>query len=73
MENFQFIPVLSRENSNQWKGEKGYVHEVYKKNYSAKPPAQFYICGWKVMILEAVGNLKKIGYLKEDIRYELYD
>jgi CDP-4-dehydro-6-deoxyglucose reductase len=70
---FRYIPVLSRESSGDWKGEKGYVHEIYKQLYAEKKEVQFYICGWKVMILEAVENLKQMGFEKADIKYELYD
>jgi NAD(P)H-flavin reductase len=73
MAGFNYIPVLSREDSPGWKGEKGYVHEVYKRLFADKKELQFYICGWKVMILEAVENLKQMGFEKADIRFELYD
>lgn len=73
LKNFKFIPVLSRASEEKWKGERGYVHAVYKKLFPEKREAQFYICGWKVMIMEAVENLKQIGYEKGDIKYELYD
>jgi NAD(P)H-flavin reductase len=72
LSDFKFIPVLSRADDG-WSGERGYVHAVYKKLFPEKREAQFYICGWKVMILEAVENLKAIGYGKEDIKFELYD
>jgi ferredoxin-NADP reductase len=73
LDNFKYIPVLSRESSASWKGEKGYVHPVYKELFKDKKEVQFYICGWKVMILEAVENLKQMGFEKADIKYELYD
>jgi CDP-4-dehydro-6-deoxyglucose reductase len=69
---FTFIPVLSRAEEG-WKGRQGYVHIIYEELFASHPPAQFYICGWKVMILQTVENLKAMGYVKEDIRYELYD
>jgi len=70
---FNFYPVLSRESSPEWKGRKGYVHQIYSELYSGKPPAYFYICGWKNMILEARDNLLKMGYVRNDIKFELYD
>jgi NAD(P)H-flavin reductase len=73
LENFKYIPVLSRESSDSWKGQKGYVHPIYKELFKDKKEVQFYICGWKVMILEAVENLKQMGFEKADIKYELYD
>jgi CDP-4-dehydro-6-deoxyglucose reductase len=72
MPNFEFHPVLSRENDN-WNGHKGYVHDVYKARYAHKPDVEFLICGWKNMILDAVKHLKEMGYEKPNVRYELYD
>lgn len=69
---FQFIPVLSREQDPSWKGEKGYVHQVYKKLYAGAPPAEFYLCGWKEMIKEAATNLQEMGYDKGHIHFEVY-
>lgn len=70
---FNFYPVLSREISTQWQGEKGYVHQIYKELYADIRPAYFYICGWKNMILEARDNLLKMGYKRSDVKFELYD
>lgn len=70
---FKYIPVLSRETSASWTGEKGYVHRIYQRQFADKRPVLFYICGWKVMILEAIKNLIEMGYEKKDVRYELYD
>ncbi|GIV34307.1 MAG: hypothetical protein KatS3mg031_1842 [Chitinophagales bacterium] len=70
---FHYIPTLSRENSPEWKGRKGYVHSIYKELFSDKRPAYFYICGWKNMIFEARDNLVAMGYNKNAIKYELYD
>lgn len=70
---FKYIPVLSRETDEQWKGEKGYVHSVYQKIYADKRPVLFFLCGWKEMILESVKNLEHMGYEKKQLRYELYN
>ena len=70
-----YIPVLSREN---WEGEKGYVHKVYKDLIAAKkqgdalPPAHFYLCGWKNMIDEAKKTIIELGYDRKAIHQELY-
>lgn len=76
VENFTFIPTLSREN---WNGCCGYVHAIYenliheKMNGSADlPAALFYLCGWKNMIDEAKERLIKLGYDKKAIHLELY-
>ena len=70
-----YIPVLSRED---WDGEKGYVHKVYKDLIAAKkqgdalPPAHFYLCGWKNMIDEAKKTITELGYDRKAIHQELY-
>ncbi len=70
--NLNYFPVLSRQ-SDTWKGEKGYVHQVYEKKYAEKQPAIFYICGWKDMIMQARDTLQKMGYDRKEIKFELYD
>lgn len=69
---FQFIPVLSRENEG-WSGKKGYVHAIYEELFSDLRPAYFYICGWSDMLKEARLRLEKMGYNKDAIRFESYD
>jgi len=73
MEGFNFIPVLSREQDSSWKGEKGYVHPVYKKMFSGQQPAMFYLCGWKEMVKEAAANIQQMGYNRSHIHFEVYD
>lgn len=70
---FRYTAVLSREQTSEWQGEKGYVHAIYEKLFAAKQPAMFYICGWKVMIKEARDRLQAMGYDKKQIKFELYD
>jgi ferredoxin-NADP reductase len=70
---FNFIPVLSREDSPTYTGKKGYVHQIYQEIYADKRPAQFFLCGWKVMIKEAQQHLLEMGYDKKAIKFELYD
>ena len=72
MPGFSFTTVLSREESPSI-GKKGYVHQVYQELYADKRPANFYLCGWKVMIKEAIQNLQDMGYDKKAIKFELYD
>jgi CDP-4-dehydro-6-deoxyglucose reductase len=72
MPGFSFTTVLSRE-ENPSVGKKGYVHQVYQELYADKRPANFYLCGWKVMIKEAIQNLQDMGYDKKAIKFELYD
>ncbi|MEI8052375.1 MAG: FAD-dependent oxidoreductase [Bacteroidota bacterium] len=69
MNNFHFIPTLSRE---EWDGRKGYVHSIYEELCSAKSPANFFLCGWKDMIDEARKRIIELGYDKKDIHVEIY-
>lgn len=69
---FQFHPVLSRENEG-WTGHKGYVHAIYEELFRDLRPAYFYICGWSEMLHEARQRLDKMGYDKKQIHFESYD
>ncbi len=69
MQNFHFLPVLSRE---EWEGNTGYVHSVYEKLCEQKQPAAFFICGWRNMIDEAKKRIVEMGYDKKSIHQELY-
>jgi ferredoxin-NADP reductase len=66
---FAYMPTLSRET---WDGATGYVHPIYEALCSARPPATFMLCGWRVMIDEAKERILKMGYDKKDIHLELY-
>jgi glycine betaine catabolism B len=69
--NFEFIPVLSRE---EWKGKTGYVHEHYLDlidNRKDKP--LIYYCGWERMITEGRKHLDERGFeMRKDIRVEIF-
>ena len=69
---FHYDVALSRE--ADWKGTKGYIHQVYLEKYKTKVlDRQFYLCGWTNMIDEAVANLMiTLGYDRSQIHYELY-
>lgn len=71
---FKFYPTLSREDWNDVRGNgyKGYVHDVYEHICRDLQPANFMLCGWKVMIDEAKERIMKMGYDKKDIHLELY-
>ena len=71
MNNFNYIPILSRE---KWEGNSGYVHNQYLniiKNNSLNDPI-FYLCGWRDMIKEARTNLKNLGFESKKIKLEIY-
>ena len=69
IENFHYIPTLSRE---EWEGRKGYVHEIYEELSKEKQAADFMLCGWKNMIDEAKKRILEMGYDKKCIHLELY-
>lgn len=71
---FKFHPTLSREdwNGHHREGYTGYVHSVYEELCSGIQPANFMLCGWKVMIDEAKERILKMGYDKKAIHLELY-
>jgi glycine betaine catabolism B len=79
MDNFVYMPTLSREG---WDGHRGYVHSLYeeicKKNNEACEslenikPASFYLCGWKAMIDDARKKIVELGYDRKAVHLELY-
>jgi ferredoxin-NADP reductase len=69
-QNFKYDIVLSRE--EDW-NKKGYVHQVFEEEYRDDFENKlFYLCGWSVMIDEAVERLKVLGVMERNIIYELY-
>ncbi len=69
LENYHYIPTLSRE---KWEGRTGYVHPVYEELCDGRQPASFLICGWKNMIDEAKYRIQAMGYERKSIHQELY-
>lgn len=76
VENFYYVPTLSRE---EWEGCCGYVHAIYENLINEKksvtgevPAAAFYLCGWKNMIDEAKKRIQDLGYDRKSIHQELY-
>jgi len=69
---FQFIPVLSRDNDG-WTGRTGYVHAIYEEIFSDRRPACFYLCGWADMLHDARKRLEEMGYDRKQIKFESYD
>jgi len=69
--NFNYIPVLSREN---WDGKIGYVHDQYDKIVKKEKLHNplFYLCGWRNMIVDAKQRLKDLGIDSNNIKLELY-
>jgi ferredoxin-NADP reductase len=69
MENFFYIPTLSRE---QWEGNTGYVHSVYEPLCMERKAANFFLCGWKGMIDDAKQIILNMGYDRKEIHVEIY-
>lgn len=70
---FKFIPTLSREESPEWTGRKGYVHDIYKELFTDVRPATFYICGWREMVRQTRSNLMEMGYPRKTIHFERFN
>lgn len=72
LDNFEYIPVLSREDKIGYK--KGYVHEHYLKLVDEmKDKPLVYFCGWDKMISEGRQHLSDRGFeMMDDIRVEIF-
>ncbi|NNF22381.1 MAG: oxidoreductase [Saprospiraceae bacterium] len=67
---FKYSIALSREEFN---GYQGYVHDIYRQHYGEKrEDICFLLCGWQNMIDDANKYLKELGYLSDQILFELY-
>jgi ferredoxin-NADP reductase len=71
--NFSYDVCLSRADDS-WKGQRGYVHEIYKEKYAIRSEeVDFYLCGWSNMVDQAVDILKNTMQVSEsNIFHELY-
>ena len=69
LENFEYIPTLSRE---KWEGKSGYVHPIYEEICANKQPVAFLLCGWKNMLDEAKQRIVAMGYDRKSIHQESY-
>ncbi len=70
--NFHYIITLSREDSPDYKGRKGYVHVLYQELFADKRPCNFYLCGWRAMINDARKKIVEMGYDRKAVHVELY-
>ncbi len=84
-ENFTFHVAYSREDVNEPNAYNGYVHKVYEnickenmiddeENSGSKKlkQANFFLCGWRGMIDEAMKNIVAMGYDKKSVHVEIY-
>lgn len=71
---FHYHVALSRHETHEWKGAKGYVHDVYEKiSEQGKRDMDFYLCGWRNMVTDAKTRIAELGYPKERVHLEVYD
>ncbi|HRG26664.1 MAG TPA: FAD-binding oxidoreductase [Chitinophagales bacterium] len=71
---FHYHVALSRHESHEWKGAKGYVHDVYETiSEKGKRDMDFYLCGWRNMVADAKTRIAALGYDKERVHLEVYD
>ena len=74
--NFTYTVAASREDvpaTESMETVRGYVHQVYEARYGAlTEKLRFYLCGWNVMVDEAVERLQKLGYDSGQVVAELY-
>ena len=72
LDNFEYIPTLSREKNSGLK--EGYVHDHYIKLIDESPTKPLvYYCGWNIMIEEGRRLLKERGFeMMKDIRVEIF-
>ena len=66
--NFKYIVALSRE---KFKGYQGYVHSIYQNLFIDGREADFYLCGFKNMIMDARNWLLQKGYGRKYIHFEI--
>lgn len=72
--NFNYHVALSRHESHEWMGSKGYVHDVYEAICeNGKRDMDFYLCGWRNMVNDAKLRIATLGYDKERVHLEVYD
>ena len=70
---FTYQYVLSKEDSTDYNGLKGHIHQLYETEFADKRTADFYLCGWRGMIHEARERLNAMGYSSKNIHQEVYD
>ncbi len=71
---FKYHVALSRHETHEWEGAKGYVHDVYAEICDqGKSEMDFYLCGWRNMVNDAKTKIAELGYSKDNIHFEVYD
>lgn len=70
--NFRFLPVLSRPDAS-WTGRSGHVQPHMLEVIGDRRDLDVYLCGLKLMVDDARGMLKDLGFDRKQIIFEKYD
>ena len=66
--NFYYIPGLSRpQPDDDWKGETGYINQVFERYFTENIDADAYLAGSPIMVREAIKSLRKKGVDEDNI------
>jgi ferredoxin-NADP reductase len=69
--NFVFVPTITREAAEGWKGETGRIDEKMVKRHVKDPQkATYFLCGSTEMVKGISEMLEKMGVPKEKIEFE---
>lgn len=66
--NFHYIPTVSR--PKEWRGEVGYVQQLYRKHITDSSNKEVYLCGWIQIVKAICEDLKAFGVPSEKLHYE---
>lgn len=72
LHDFKYVPTLSREESPDWKGDKGRVPVAVEKYIEDGAPYSAYLCGSPQMIDSIVESLIKQGVPEEKIYFDKF-
>ena len=66
--NFYYVPGLSRpQPDDDWKGETGYINQVFERYFVENIDADAYLAGSPIMVREAIKSLRKKGVDADNI------
>lgn len=71
--NIKIIYTLTRENNNNWNGNKGRIDaKLIKENVKDINNSIFYVCGSPSMVEDMIDYLRNLGIKEENLRYEKF-
>jgi Na+-transporting NADH:ubiquinone oxidoreductase subunit F len=69
--NFRYIPALSEVGPDDpWKGERGFIHQIFQRVFPEGEPAEAYLCGPPIMIESLTPVLREKGITEKDTYYD---